>query len=227
MAIALKKIFWLFLCTIILSSAEAQDFYRISGDFSIKSKDDSTLSLTRGSFYYDLNHRKVVYDLNFPHEEKWILSDSLIFRMRGDTLYEKTEGASIVEFSIFHLILNNKLHDYGLRESIYDLKEVEKNGDMVIYTWTPPLIMKSMLGNVLLSQKDKRLFGLVFLDKDGNILRKQFFRNFQNINGLEFPTEIVDLVYVEGLEIVQKTNYKNIKVNEAGKESMYNFPIPN
>mgnify|MGYP003714417333 CR=1 FL=1 len=168
----------------------------------------------------------MVYDLNFPGEEKWILSDSLIFRMRSDTLYEKTEGASIVEFSIFHLILNNKLHDYGLRESIYDLKEVEKKGDMVIYTWSPPLLMKSMLGEVLLSQKDKRLYGLVFLDKDGKVLRKQFFRNFENVNGLEFPTEIVDLVYVEGLEIVQKTNYKNIKVNEAGKENMFNFPVP-
>lgn len=223
----MKKFLWLILISLCFSSfTQAQDFYRISGDFSIKSKDDSSFSLTRGSFYYDLNYRKVVYDLNFPGEEKWILSDSLIFRMRSDTLYEKTEGASIVEFSIFHLILNNKLHDYGLRESIYDLKEVEKKGDMVIYTWSPPLLMKSMLGEVLLSQKDKRLYGLVFLDKDGKVLRKQFFRNFENVNGLEFPTEIVDLVYVEGLEIVQKTNYKNIKVNEAGKENMFNFPVP-
>ncbi len=203
-----------------------QDFYRISGDFSIKSKDDSTFSLTRGSFYYDLNFKKVVYELDFPQKETWVLSDSMIFRLRADTLFEKAGGASIVEFSIFHLILNNKLSDYGLKESIYDLDEVEKSGDMVIYTWSPPAIMSSMLGDVLLSQKNKRLFGLVFMNGEDEVLRRQFFRNYENVGGLQFPTEIVDLVKVEGLEVVQKTNYKNIKVNEYGKTDKYNFPIP-
>lgn len=205
---------------------QAQDFYRISGEFSIKSKDDSTFSLTRGSFYYDMNFKKVVYELDFPQKEVWVLSDSLIFRMRGDSIYEKTEGVSIVDFSIFHLTLNNKLNNYGLEESIYSLEDVEKNKDMVIYTWSPPLIAQSVLGDVLLSQKDKRLFGLIFLNKDEEVIRKQFFRDFQNIDGLEFPTEIVDLVYVDGFEIIQKTNYKNIKVNEAGKLDKYNYPLP-
>lgn len=205
---------------------QAQDFYRISGEFSIKSKDDSTFSLTRGSFYYDMNFKKVVYELDFPQKEIWVLSDSLIFRMRGDSIYEKTEGVSIVDFSIFHLTLNNKLNNYGLEESIYSLEDVEKNKDMVIYTWSPPLIAQSVLGDVLLSQKDKRLFGLIFLSKDKEVIRKQFFRDFQNIDGLEFPTEIVDLVYVDGFEIIQKTNYKNIKVNEAGKLDKYNYPLP-
>lgn len=216
----------LFLVLCLGASLQAQDFYRISGDFSIKSKDDSTFSLTRGSFYYDMNFKKVVYELNFPQQEIWVLSDSLIFRMRGDSVYEKTEGVSIVDFSIFHLTLNNKLNNYGLEESIYELEDVEKNKDMVIYTWSPPFIAQSVLGDVLLSQKDKRLFGLIFLNKDGEVVRKQFFRNFENINGLEFPTEIVDLVYVDGFEIVQKTNYKNIKVNEAGKLAKYNYPVP-
>ncbi|QNR22660.1 hypothetical protein [Croceimicrobium hydrocarbonivorans] len=224
--IALKRILTGLLLLFLCQAAMAQDFYRISGNFSIKSKDDSIYSLTRGSFYYDLNYKKVVYELTFPEKEIWVLSDSMIFRMRGDTLFEKTEGASIVEFSIFHLILNNKLHDYGLKESIYNLKEVEKKKDMIIYTWAPPMVMSSMLGKVLLSQQDKRLYGLIFLNKDEEVLRKQFFRSYTNISGLEFPSEIVDLVYVEGLEIVQKTNYKNIKVNESGNNAMYNYPIP-
>lgn len=215
------------LFTLVLGTGlAAQDFYRISGEFSIKSKDDSIYSLTRGSFYYDMNFKKIVYELDFPQKEIWVLSDSLIFRMRGDTVYEKTEGVSVVDFSIFHLTLNNMLNNYGLEESIYSLEDVEKNKDMVIYTWSPPLIAQSVLGDVLLSQKDKRLFGLIFLSKDGEVIRKQFFRNFENIDGLEFPTEIVDLVYVDGLEIVQKTNYKNIKVNEAGNLAKYNYPIP-
>jgi hypothetical protein len=203
-----------------------QDFYRISGEFSVKSKDDSSYSLTRGDFYYDLNHQKLVYNLTFPEKEIWVLSDSMIFRMRADTVFEKTAGASIVEFSIFHLILNNQLQDYGLKNSIYELDKVEKKGDMVVYTWLPPALMSTVLGPVMLSQKDKRLHALIFKNNEDEVLRKQFFRTYANFNGLEFPVEIIDLVYVAGLEIVQKTTYKNIRVNEAGNLQWYNFPIP-
>jgi hypothetical protein len=67
---------------------------------------------------------------------------------------------------------------------------------------------------------------LIFKNNEDEVLRKQFFRTYANFNGLEFPVEIIDLVYVAGLEIVQKTTYKNIRVNEAGNLQWYNFPIP-
>lgn len=205
---------------------QAQDFYRISAAFSVKSQGDSLGNLTMGRLYYDENIGQLIYDIRFPQNQTWVFSDSSIFRYQGDSLMDATVGASVAEFSLFHLALNNDLRHYGLEGSIYHLENVEKEGDMVISTWLPPGTLSSALGKVLISTKKNRLFGIVFFNADGEVIRKQFFRKYQNIKGLEFPTELIDIFFLKDGKQYQKTNYSEIRVNETDHPKRYRFSAP-
>lgn len=204
----------------------AQDFYRVSGEFSVKSQGDSLANLTMGSFFYDKNIGQLIYDIDFPQEQTWVFSDSSIFRYQGDSLLDSRTGASVADFTLFHLSLNNDLRHYGLKNSIYELEEVEQEGGMVISTWLPPSMLSSALGKVLISTKSNRLQGIVFFNADDEVLRKQFFRHYVNIKGLEFPTELLDIFYTDEGKQYQKTNYSEIRVNETSNSDRYRFTLP-
>jgi hypothetical protein len=132
----------------------------------------------------------------------------------------------LAQFSIFHLVLTGQIRNYGLKNSGFTVKSVEKSNDMVITTWLPPKNISKMFGKVLISVKNNRLNGLVFIDAKGTILRKQFFDKYKNFGGIEFPLEIVDITYLQGKENYQVTTYKDIIFDEALSNQYYNFAIP-
>ncbi len=205
----------------------AQEYFRMEGEFTIKSKNDSTGNLTMGNFYYDKNEKKIIYHITFPKEQLWVFADTSVYRFEEGKLLDRTKGPAIHEFSIFSLAANNQLANYGLKNSLYKLEKVEKEGNSVLTTWAPPLVLKDLLGKVIISNQNKRIMGIVFFDKDEVLVRKQFFREYKNIEGLEFPTEIVDMFILpdEGTTY-QKTTYKNIKVNDEKNSSFHNYKLP-
>lgn len=97
---------------------------------------------------------------------------------------------------------------------------------MVITTWEPPRSHSRMFGKVMISNKERKLYGIVFFDKDGAIVKKQFFSKYLSINGLEFPGEVVEILYDEGHESYRITKYKNIVLDDLSNEILYNYPIP-
>ncbi len=207
-------------------SAQAQQVFRITGDFSVKSKNDSLGSLTVGSFFFDKNESKLVYRIRFPREQLWVFADTAIYRFEGDSLIDRNRGIAIAEFSIFNLALNNDLSNYGLEGSIYSLDKVEKDQGMVISTWLPPKILDDTFGKVMVSTKGKLLNGIVFFNSEGDILRKQIFTEYQNFEGLMFPVEIVDIFFRDDKKIYQKTTYRNIVINEKSNQNLYQFELP-
>lgn len=110
---------------------------------------------------------------------------------------------------------------------MFKIQKVEKQKNMVITTWLAPFQFSKIFGKVLISTVSNKLYGIVFLDQKGLVLRKQFFNNYQNISGIEFPMEIVDITYVNGKENYQVTTYKNIEVDKISEDNIYNYIIPN
>lgn len=205
----------------------AQKFYRIKGEYSIKAKSaDGKSQLTIGKFYYDKNIKKLVYQNTFPQKETWVSSDTLVYRIINDKVESKYKSPPIGQFSIFHLVLTNQINNYGLKNSPFTIQKVEKQNDLVITTWLPPKNLAAIFGKVLISNKNNRLFGMVFIDSKDKILRKQFFDRYQNFRGLEFPMEIVDITYTSDKENYQVTTYKNIEIDDVTEDYLYNFVIP-
>jgi len=204
-----------------------QSFFRVKADFSIKSKSaDGTGSLTMGTAYYDINTGKIIFKNHFPEKETWILTDTLIIKITNDKVTEKKTTPALTKMSIFHLFLCGDLPNYGLKNSLYSLDNVEKDQGLVISTWKPPEAFSEVIGKILISNKEKKLHGMIFYNAKDTIISKQFFKKYQSIQGLEFPTEVVQILYLNNKESYQVTTYKNIVVNDTNENNMYDHPVP-
>lgn len=222
----------LLLCLIFLSFvnllANAQQHYRIKSDFSIKENlPDGTSNLTMGTVYFDKNNKKIVYSISFPTKTLQVLTDSFFYELKANKLSEKKKATNLLQFSIFNLTLSSNLSNYGLNTNgIFKLTDVSKEDSLVISTWEPSTAkLKELTGKVLISQKRRLLYGLVFFDNKNNVLSKQFFTEYINVKGLNFPSQITQINYINGKEYYKVTTYKNIVVNATNENEIYNYNI--
>jgi hypothetical protein len=228
MKILIKPILiWLITLLPVLAMAQKEAYYRVRADFSIKEKStDGRSSLTMGEVFFDKMKNKIVYSIRFPEKEIWLFQDTLMFKVQGGKVEKSKLIPGFIDFSVFNLSLNHNLKDYGLKKSIYSVKSVVKEDNMVISTWVPKKEYSKALGEVKISVVDNKLYGVVFYNPKKVMIGKQLFTQYFKINSFEFPTEIVNFSYNEnGQEIHQITTYKNIKVNNWDEDT-YNYTIP-
>ena len=220
----------LLLFSIILlsfSTVQSQDFYRIKTDFIIKSKSlTGEQQLTVGKIYYDKNIKKIIFDINFPEKEVWVQKDTTLYKIVDSKVIDKQNTPNITEFTIYHLTLNGHLSDYGLKNSSFSIIDIEKDGKNIISTWEPSKELKEVFGNVLMLNTDQQLTGIIFKNKDDEIVSRQFFRNYMKIKGLPFPQEIIRENHVDGQIFYEITTYSNTTINEYSNEDKYDFQIP-
>lgn len=203
----------------------AQQFFRIKADFTIKQKNaDNTTSLTIGTAYYDKLSKKLVYKITFPEKETWVFKDTSFYIFKNDKFFTKKKSILFPEFTIFHLALNNKLVDYGLKDSPFKIDKIEKDKNMVITTYKPTGKLANSLGNVLLSTTDKKLNGVIFYSNKNEITSKIFYKNYQLFSGLSFPTLVTQFTYNKG-ENLQQTTYKNVVIDQLNDDNIYNYKI--
>lgn len=226
------RAFFLLLVTLSILSlkgiSQNEIFYRVRADFSIKEKStEGKSSLTMGQVYYDKLKKKLMYNILFPEKEMWLFKDTLQYKIKPSGVEKKPLLPGFIDFSIFNLALNNNLKDYGLKKTMFSLKEVTKDQDMVISTWVPKKEYEKVLGEVKISIVKNRLNGVIFYGPDRKIIGKQIFSNYVSIKGFEFPAEILHIAYLKnGQEIHQLTTFKNIKVNDWNEASFYDYPVP-
>ena len=79
---------------------------------------------------------------------------------------------------------------------------------------------------MMLSQNSKKLTGLISFDKEENILSKQFFEDYISISGFEFPSRIIQYLFVLDKKTIKVTTYRKVLVNEMENDHMYDYPIP-
>lgn len=212
---------------LICFTLSSQNYFRIEAEISIKTKlSDGTSTLTMGKTYFDKNLQKLVYSIAFPEKEVWIIKDSLVYTIVNNQLVNKEVIIPMVQYTLFHLALEGKLANFGLKNSIYTAKKVETNDDLVITTWEVPDKLKEKAGQIITSTKHKDLYGVVLFDPNDSILSKQLYKNYQNIKGIRFPAEIIHVMYSDGKESYQLITFKNIRINSLQNENFYNYPIP-
>ncbi len=227
----MKKIAFFFL--FVVFSAQAQQFYRIKTDVSIKDKlSNGTYRLTVGKVYYDKVTSKIVYKLTFPQNETIVIKDTTLYKITKDSVTKQSVMAAN-EFSIFHLSLSGRLADYGLNSGnatkIYKISKVEKDKDgRVITTWS--VIEKRLqetLGKIKMANNNKRLDAIAFYDSKDKLISQQFFKDYQNVSGVEFPKQVTQISYnSDGTQNIQQTTYKNIIIDQENEDNIYNYPIP-
>jgi hypothetical protein len=222
----IKYIFLLFL-PFSLIQVEPQFFFRISTDFVIKAKSPTgDQQLTVGKLYYDKNIKQIVYEVSFPEKEIWVQKDTVLYKIVNSKVVSRQRIPTGIEFSIYNLVLNGNLADYGLKKTKFKIKKVEKSEGNVISTWEPPAASKKFIGDILLSNINQQLNGIVFKNSAGEVVAKQFFRDYIKVKGLSFPREIIKENYVNGQKIYELTNFTNILINDLSGENTYDYKIP-
>ena len=221
------KYLFLFLFPLSVIQVEPQLFFRIKMDFMIKAKSPTgEQQLTVGKLYYDKNIKQIVYDVSFPEKEIWVQRDTVLYKIVNSKIIGKQRIPAGIEFSIYNLVLNGTLNDYGLKKTKFTLRKVEKSDNNVISTWEPPQELKKYFGDILLSNVDQKLNGIVFKNTAGEVVSRQFFRNYIKVNGLSFPQEIYRENYINGQKDIELTTFTNIVVNDLSGENIYDFKIP-
>lgn len=205
-----------------------QTYNRIEAEFTLKEKKaDGTQQLSLGHVYYDIQYGKIVYDITFPQKSIMIMTNDAMVIMKDDSVVNKKRANHLVRFSIFNLCVKGSLPHFGLKETPFELKNIEKEDDMVISTWELPEKQIEEKSKILLSHIDKQLQGIVTYGKDEEIISKQFFEQYTTIKGLNFPKRVVHFMYTDtDKKNIRITTYKNIKINHSGNEAYYNYTIP-
>lgn len=218
------KIWVLILFSVSVFSLKAQIYYRVECEVSIKElHEDGKQQLMVGKVYFDKHIREIVYDIRFPSPMRFAVTDFGVLSDSTKVGMDKQFTQHLVDFSVFNLVLSGKLNYFGLDNTQYQLVDVKKEEDMVISEWALPEEMGSDFGNMLVSQKQNRLYGMVSLDAEGEVISKQFFTEYQKVNDVLFPSKLIQLNYKNGKAVDKKiTTFRAIKLNAAHDES-YRF----
>lgn len=215
------------------SFSTAQHHFRISMDFSIKEiHENGTKKLTMGRLYYDINKAQLIMDITFPEKEMLVFKDSSIYRIsEGEVLEKNTIIEGFVNNTFYHLLLNNQLSHYGLKDSkFYYETKVEKKDDKIIREWQPGGGLENITGKIMTLNEKKRLSAIIFYNKEGRLLYKQNFNNYEYFSGLSIPVEVIQQYYSQTdagiIELTKQYTYKNIILNEAINNELYDYRIP-
>lgn len=217
------KITLLILATTLSVIVKSQIYSRIEADISVKEIDfEGRQSLLVGKVYFDKHIRHIVYEFTFPQISRFAITEQGF--LTDENNRQLTEGFTkhMIDFSVFNLFLNGNLDYYGLNNTPYILKKTERQDDMVISEWELPEEMGQNLGKMIVSQKNKQLYGLISMTGDKTIVSKQFFTEYKNFDGLNFPTQLIQFSYKNGAESKKITTFRNIKLNQKN-ETSYHF----
>lgn len=217
-----------FLLLIPTALFSQQFFYRLSADFSIKEKASGISSVYAGTIYYDLNTDIFVYNVFFPEKIDWVVHDTSFYTFKNNILQNRVTIPKINDVNFIHLSLTASLNDYGLKKSgLYEMKDVIYEDGLIISTYSsinPRL--KESLGDIHISTKQGNLHGVVFLNPEGDVVKKIFIENYILKEGVLIPTEILEITFKDKVENYKITKFDNVILNEEENENFYSYPIP-
>lgn len=212
---------------LLANPAFAQDYFRISVDFTTKTKPaEGKANLTKGKIFYDKYSKELIYAIQFPEKEKWIVQDSRIYKLMDDSIYFTEEIPAMNEFTVFHLSLNSNLNYFGLDQAGYSISKIDQTGELTVTYWKIPAQIQKFISSIAVARKDNSLHSVIISDENGKISSKQFFDNYIRKGGFEFPGRIVQIFYDENQrESYQVMEFENIVLNDTENETNYHYKL--
>jgi hypothetical protein len=208
-----------------LSNSNAQAYFRISADFTIKESNVKGKEFYKGKVYFDKEFNKVIYQVSFPEKKTLVLVDTQMYVLVNNKIESQSFTPSTNKFTIFNLALSGDLKNYGLDKTGYYINSIEESEDQTIIEWLPPTGFEDKLGKVVLSLKNNQLFGIVLFKPNGEIMGKRFYQDYVSVKGLPFPKKVIQVSYLHGEEYYKITTFENIKIDELENDEMYRIDL--
>lgn len=195
---------------------------RIESDISIKEIfPNGTKSLMLGKVFFDVENSSIVYDIAFPEKEVMVLRDSLVLSKKGDSLSRRLSTSQLIDFSIYKLVLSGELKTFGLDQSRFMLGRISETNEGISSEWIPKV--EDPPFRIVISQSDNRITGIALVDNKGDIINKQFFKKYQKIGRIYFPTEILEVSYTARGVYKKMMKHSEIKLDNYSDEENSNY----
>jgi len=208
-----------------LPNVDAQAYFRVSADFTIKENTVNGKEFYKGEVYFDKGINKIIYQVSFPDMKKLVMADTQMYVLENEKIINQKFSPNTNRFSIFNLALSGDLRNYGLDKTGYYINSIEESGEQTIVEWLPPENFKDKLGKAILSMKNNQLFGIVLFKPNGEIMGKRFYKDYESVNGLPFPRKVIQVSYLHGEEYYKITTFENIKIDELENDEMYRVDL--
>ena len=192
---------------------------RIEADYSIKEiNTNGKQSLIVGKVFFDKTKKTMTHHQTFPAENLLVFKDTTVFLIINDSVAKSKSSALSIDFSIYNLILNNNITDFGLEKFGFELVDVEDREGKVVSKWRNA---SASAGIVAITQEAGRVDGVIFYDPNGKPLMKQYFNDYEKFGRIYFPTKIFEIISTPFGENKKITTHRNIKVDDFEDEAYY------
>jgi hypothetical protein len=148
----------------------------------------------------------------FPAKNEVMKQQNMFFSSENDIMYQ---------------FFSNNANDLGLKVSGFVLEETKYEEQYLVTIWKNTATGNSQFAKAKLVQEDYLPIYLAFYDKNGKIIQKIYFANWQNTQAAFFPTKITQIDYVaQNDSIVSRKVYSNVIIGPSAKERNVNIAIP-
>ena len=190
---------------------------RIEADYSIKEiAPDGKESLIVGKVYFDGINKTLTHSQKFPAENLFVFKDSTVLLVYEDSVMRGSSSALSIELSIYNLLVENSLNDFGLQRKGFQMDALTKEEDKVISDWSLPGAENA--GKIRITQKSGQVEGVIFYDPLGKPLVQQYFRDYSQGSGVSFPMKIYEITNTPLGQNKKITTHRNIKINDFSDE---------
>ena len=205
---------------------KGQEYQRFEASYSIKEQlTDKSQSLQIGKVYYNSITDQICYDISFPRKERVIVCDTFMITVGENGSKTAVTGLGLVSFSIFSLLLKSDLSYYGLKKLPYKMLDIHNEDTLVISKWQVFDNVRTNMPVISLAQCNKRLYSFVGFDRNDNIVTRQFYENYETINGLSIPTQVITFYYINNEESIKWLILRDIRINNFRNDENYVFSV--
>ena len=179
---------------------------------------------------YQLAGGKMISHYTKPFDQ-YILNSSKgeisIYDPAKNTVIQQVNYLFSTETTQFYYFLNNQKTDLGLRGMGFINKNTKFEKNLMISTWIAPARLAKEIQSVELVHNGANPIYTKYLGGNGQIIKKIYYYNYQNIGGLDFPMTVTQIDYFSAKDsVIARTAYSDVKVNEAVNSKLADFTIP-
>src|SRR5699024_287643 len=155
--------------------------------------------------------KQILYDVQFPDRESWVLQDSVFYKINSDIVYNKQVLSYAVHMQDFDLLLSGSDYDGVLQAANATLVDVKDENDNIFKLWKyPDLENMEILSYILVQQQGNKTVGIAFLDEKKEVMSRQYYKEYAMVDGLNLPHLIEQQIYSDSMTYVKKLKFKNV-----------------
>ncbi len=213
--IYIKLILIFFLVPVTGNKLWSQKHQNFEAKFTMMERNTlkNTSMLMKGNVKFSKLTNTLIFEINFPNVQKWIVRDSILKKYDGDLVISESVLTGYQDLVVFKELLELKSNDFGLKQHGFEMSDVSSQDGTVYVQWLPPPSFKTFVKYVTTAAKDNLLQGVIFTDIDDKDFNTTLFEEYAYIDDLPIPMRIVQHFEAKEEQIYKTIYFENVQIH--------------